>query len=183
MVNPPRHTEIKVVFTGPMGAGKTTAIHNISTAQTLSTEVPISGGGMGDKVSTTVGLDYGECQLDAGMVLKLFGTPGQDRFRFMWDILGRGAFGLIVLADNTRPDPIGDVITYLEAFAPHVSHRRTVIGVGRVDTPGSPSIENYCERLAAMGCHSPVIDVDVRRSDDVRLLLSVLVSMAEVENA
>lgn len=176
--------DLKIVFTGPMGAGKTTAIRAISEGGILSTDVPITGGAelMPGKTMTTVGLDYGECHMDGQWVLKLFGTPGQDRFRFMWDILGAGAFGLIVLADNSQPDPVGDVERYLKAFAPHVPARRTVVGVGRLQAHAVPSIDDYCERLGALGFHLPVLEVDVRQSADVRLLLSVLVSMAEVEH-
>lgn len=175
--------DLKVVFTGVMGAGKTTAIRAISESATLSTDVPISNGEvMGGKTMTTVGLDYGECHLGDQWTLKLFGTPGQDRFRFMWDILGAGAFGLIVLADNSRPNPVGEVERYLKAFAPHVPARRTVVGVGRLDTPASPTIDDYCERLEALGLHPAVLEVDVRRQADVRLMLSVLVSMAEAEH-
>ena len=110
--------DLKIVFTGPMGAGKTTAIRAISEGATLSTDVPMTGDErllMPGKTMTTVGLDYGECAMDGQWTLKLFGTPGQERFRFMWDILGAGAFGLVVLADNTRPDPVGDVVQYLQA--------------------------------------------------------------------
>ena len=176
--------DLKVVFTGPMGAGKTTAIRAISESTALSTDVPISGAEAmaGGKTMTTVGLDYGECHVDGQWVLKLFGTPGQERFRFMWDILGQGAFGLIVLADNSQPDPVGEVARYLKAFAPHVPARRTVVGVGRLGTHAVPGIDEYCERLGALGFHLPVLEVDVRQSADVRLLLSVLVSMAEVEH-
>lgn len=175
--------DLKVVFTGPMGAGKTTAIRAISDSAALSTDVPISGTeAMAGKTMTTVGLDYGECSIDGQWVFKLFGTPGQDRFRFMWDILGAGAFGLIVLVDNSRPDPIGDVEFYLEAFEHHIPARRTVVGVGRTDTHAAPGIDEYCRRLAEKGLHPPVLEVDVRRDADVRLLLSVLVSMAEVEH-
>lgn len=177
--------DLKIVFTGPMGAGKTTAIRAISDGEVLSTDVPITGGAelsMPGKTMTTVGLDYGECRLGDQWVLKLFGTPGQERFRFMWDILGAGAFGLIVLADNSQPDPVGEVARYLKAFAPHVPARRTVVGVGRLDTHPSPSVADYCERLGALGYNPPVLEVDVRRDADVRLLLSVLVSMAEIEH-
>ncbi|WP_428002989.1 GTP-binding protein [Acidovorax sp.] len=177
--------DLKIVFTGPMGAGKTTAIRAISDGEVLSTDVPITGGAelsMPGKTMTTVGLDYGECRLGDQWVLKLFGTPGQERFRFMWDILGAGAFGLIVLADNSQPDPVGEVARYLKAFAPHVPARRTVVGVGRLDTHPSPSIADYCEQLGALGYNPPVLEVDVRRDADVRLLLSVLVSMAEIEH-
>ncbi|CAN7181228.1 GTP-binding protein [Acidovorax sp. LjRoot118] len=177
--------DLKIVFTGPMGAGKTTAIRAISDGEVLSTDVPITGGAelsMPGKTMTTVGLDYGECRLGDQWVLKLFGTPGQERFRFMWDILGAGAFGLIVLADNSQPDPVGEVARYLKAFAPHVPARRTVVGVGRLDTHPSPGIVDYCEQLGALGYNPPVLEVDVRRDADVRLLLSVLVSMAEIEH-
>lgn len=176
------HSDLKIVFTGTMGAGKTTAICAISDSAALSTEVPISAGAMGDKTMTTVGFDYGECKLDESMTLRLFGTPGQERFRFMWDILGAGAFGLVVLADNTRPDPISDVVHFLKAFAPHVPPRRMVVGVGRLKDSPTPPIDVYCEQLACAGWSVPVIEVDVRQPDDVRLLLSVLVSMAEVEH-
>ena len=176
--------DLKVVFTGPMGAGKTTAIRAICEGEALSTDVPISAAEakVGGKTMTTVGLDYGECHIEDQWVLKLFGTPGQERFRFMWDILGAGAFGLIVLVDNSRPDPIGDVEFYLEAFEHHIPARRTVVGVGRTDTHAAPGIDEYCRRLAEKGLHPPVLEVDVRRDADVRLLLSVLVSMAEVEH-
>lgn len=177
--------DLKIVFTGPMGAGKTTAIRAISDGEVLSTDVPITGGAelsMPGKTMTTVGLDYGECRLGDQWVLKLFGTPGQERFRFMWDILGAGAFGLIVLADNSQPDPVGEVARYLKAFAPHVPARRTVVGVGRLDKHPSPGIADYCEQLGALGYNPPVLEVDVRRDADVRLLLSVLVSMAEIEH-
>lgn len=77
--------DLKVVFTGPMGAGKTTAIRAICEGEALSTDVPISAAEakVGGKTMTTVGLDYGECHIEDQWVLKLFGTPGQERFRFM----------------------------------------------------------------------------------------------------
>ncbi len=176
--------DFKIVFTGPMGAGKTTAIRGISERGTLSTEVPISDGvGASDaKRLTTVGFDYGECRLDEHTTLRLFGTPGQERFRFMWPILGAGAFGLVVLVDNSRPDPVGDAERYLRAFASQVPQRRTVLGVGRMGECPQPDIDAYCERLARHGLQVPVLEVDVRREADTRLLLSVLVSMAEVDD-
>lgn len=174
--------ELKIVFTGTMGAGKTTAIRALADRASVSTDVPLSEGATAAKALTTVGLDYGECLLEGGVALRLFGTPGQERFRFMWDILGTGAFGLVVLADNTRPDPVQDALGFLRAFAPHVPRRRTVVGVGRVETHPSPSIAQWCERLSAEGFDVPVLEVDVRRPEDARLLVTVLVSMAEVEH-
>ncbi len=173
--------ELKILFTGTVGAGKTTAISAISDKVTLSTEVPMSEGATETKNQTTVGFDYGECALADGCSLHLYGTPGQARFRFMWDILAKGAFGLIVLADHSRRDPVGDVIDYLQAFASHFPARRTVVGVGRLNERSEIGIEHYVERLAQAGFNVPVMEADVRKAEDVRLLLSILVSMAEVE--
>ena len=180
----PSANDLKILFTGTVGAGKTTAIGAISEKLALSTEVPMSEGATDSKNHTTVGFDYGECALADGCTLHLYGTPGQERFRFMWDILAKGAFGLIVLADHSRPDPVQDVIGYLNAFAGHFPPHRTVVGVGRLDPRGGVGngvgIEHYVERLAQAGFNVPVLETDVRKAEDVRLLLSVLVSMAEV---
>lgn len=173
--------ELKIIFTGTVGAGKTTAIRAISEQVRLSTEVPMSEGATDSKHHTTVGFDYGECALSDEHTLHLYGTPGQERFRFMWDILAHGAFGLIVLADHSRPDPAGDVIHYLQAFSQHIPARRTVVGVGRLSDDAAAGIDHYIERLAQAGFHVPVLETDVRKAEDVRLLLSILVSMAEVE--
>ena len=174
--------ELKIVFSGPMGAGKTTAIRAISDHASLSTEVPLSEGATAEKPLTTVGFDHGSCRLGDDTVLKLFGTPGQARFRFMWDILSQGAFGLIVLADNRGEDPVAEVAGYLAAFAARVPQRRTVVGVGRCESHPVPSVDDWHAGLARAGFEVPVLAVDVRRADDVRLLLSVLVGMAEVDD-
>jgi len=96
---------VKVVVTGPFGAGKTTFIQTISEIATLSTEAQITDGtSFGSKNQTTVGIDYGRITLDEELVLYLFGTPGQDRFDFMWDVCSRGMLGFILLMDCTRPE-------------------------------------------------------------------------------
>lgn len=171
---------LKIIFAGTVGAGKTTAISVISDKVALSTEVPMSEGATETKNRTTVGFDYGECKLGDGYALHLYGTPGQERFRFMWDIVAEGAFGLIVLADHSRPDPIGAVLAYLQAFAGRIPASRMLVGVGRLQAHPAVGIEQYVERLAQGGFNVPVLEVDVREADDVRLLLSVLVSIAEV---
>lgn len=95
----------KIVVTGPVGAGKTTFINAVSDIETVSTEAAISDGTeVGDKTTTTVGIDFGRISLRTGMDLYLFGTPGQERFDFMWDISAKGMLGVILLVDCQRPE-------------------------------------------------------------------------------
>src|SRR5262245_30126910 len=81
--------ELKIVFAGPMGAGKTTAICAISDVPPVSTEVRNTDQRVCAKEATTVALDFGQLRLEDGTVVMLYGTPGQERFSFMWDILCR----------------------------------------------------------------------------------------------
>lgn len=93
-------TEYKILFTGTMGAGKTTAIAAISEMSPVMTDVLNSDASVA-KARTTVGLDFGVLTLDSGDRVRLFGTPGQTRFDFLWKILAKNALGLIILTDNS----------------------------------------------------------------------------------
>ncbi|MGE0349854.1 GTP-binding protein [Hydrogenophaga sp.] len=175
-------TELKIVFAGSMGAGKTTAIKAISETETVSTDVRNNDMGSFPKLTTTVGLDYGECQLGDNLTLRLYGTPGQDRFRFMWDILGKEAFGVVILVDNSRPDPLADLDTYLEAFLKLVAPHQIVVGVGRVESHPVPTVKGYCDHLAQRETLIPVLSVDVRQQASVKMLLTVLVHNLEAHD-
>lgn len=102
-------TNYKIIFTGPVGAGKTTAITSISDIPPISTEESASNMTRGIKLNTTVAFDYGKVNLEGGDCIHLYGTPGQQRFDFMWEILTTGGLGLLLLLDNTRPDPFRDL--------------------------------------------------------------------------
>lgn len=107
----------KVVVTGPVGAGKTTFINTISEVRTVATEAAISDGiELADKSTTTVGIDFGQLSLSGGLELFLFGTPGQERFSFMWDIVSEGMLGVIVLVDCQRPDTHEAALRMLDYF-------------------------------------------------------------------
>lgn len=171
--------EYKLIFTGTMGAGKTTAISAISEIPPVSTDVERSEAGDDTKTTTTTALDYGEVTLPRGDVLRLYGTPGQSRFDFMWKILGEGALGVVMLVDNRRPDPLADLREYLSAFRDVVAGSRAVVGVGRCETHPRPDLDDYYELTADLGLNTPIVSVDVRRREDVLLLLDILFNQIE----
>lgn len=172
--------EYKLIFTGSMGAGKTTAIGSISEIPPIKTEVANTDTKSHSKAETTVAMDYGEVKLPTGDRLRLYGTPGQERFRFMWRILAQGALGVIILVDNTQEDPIQDIQPYLQAFSDLIAIDRAIIGVGRMDAAPKPTINDYTSHLLRKGLDIPVFSVDVRRDDDVLLMLDVLMHRIEV---
>ena len=105
----------KIIFTGLVGAGKTTAIASISDAPPVSTDELATDTTRHRKPNTTVALDYGIMNLDGNERIHLYGTPGQERFNFMWDILSEGGIGLVLLVNNARPDPFKDMHFFLNA--------------------------------------------------------------------
>lgn len=172
--------EYKLVFTGTTGAGKTTAINAISETPTIKTDVMNTDESI-DKALTTVGLDFGQITLANGDSVRLFGTPGQARFNFMWKILAKDAFGLIILIDNSSADPLADMDLYLSGFSQELQTIPCVIGVGRSELHPSPGIDDFAIRLAQRNLTLPVIPVDVRRAQDVILLIDVLMAQAEAD--
>src|SRR4028118_600825 len=107
---------VKIVVTGPFSAGKTTLIRTISEITVLSTETDITDSTRSRKAETTVAMDFGRITIDRDLVLYLFGTPGQERFDFMWEILGEGMLGYILLCDATREDSLAEARNILDAF-------------------------------------------------------------------
>jgi hypothetical protein len=171
--------EYKVLFAGAMGSGKTTAITQISEIAPGSTEAVNTDRASCDKSHTTVALDYGEMTLDGGDKLRLYGTPGQARFDFMWSILGQGALGVILLVDHSRPDPFADLRDYATRFSAVIHGSSAVVGVGRIANEDEGAIGRYLDVLDDLGMQLPVFSVDVRRRDDVSLLLEALLFQIE----
>ncbi len=95
---------VKIVVTGPFNSGKTEFIQTVSEIDVVSTERRISSEAERVKETTTVAMDFGRITVDEDLVLYLFGTPGQKRFDFMWEILSEGMLGFIVMVDSTRPE-------------------------------------------------------------------------------
>ncbi|MEJ5202231.1 MAG: ATP/GTP-binding protein [Anaerolineales bacterium] len=107
---------VKIVVTGPFNAGKTEFIRSVSEIDVVSTERKISARNERIKEATTVAMDFGRITVDDDLVLYLFGTPGQKRFDFMWEILSEGMLGFIVLVDSTRPETFREARGILETF-------------------------------------------------------------------
>lgn len=107
---------VKMVVTGPFNAGKTEYIQTVSEIDVVSTEKKISSEAEKVKSSTTVAMDFGRITVDDDLVLYLFGTPGQKRFDFMWEILSEGMLGFIVMVDSTRPETFREARSILETF-------------------------------------------------------------------
>lgn len=173
-------SEHKILFSGTTGAGKTTAISVVSEIPPLSTDVRNTDSGLA-KHMTTVGLDYGEVTLDGGDKLRLYGTPGQKRFDFMWKILSRGALGLIILIDNRQPDPLADLDMYLDGFSQLIEKTACVVAVGRLETHPQPDMDQFSVHLALRGVLCPVLPTDVRDSAQVLQLLELLLLQLELK--
>jgi small GTP-binding protein len=107
---------VKMVVTGPFNAGKTQFIRSISEIDVVSTERRISSESERVKDETTVAMDFGRITVDQDLILYLFGTPGQKRFDFMWEILSEGMLGFVVMIDSARPETFREARRILEVF-------------------------------------------------------------------
>lgn len=170
--------QYKIVFGGSMGAGKSSAIQSLSDIPVLSTEALNTDTNAHEKMQTTVGIDYGEITLDDGLKIGLYGTPGQDRFDFMWSVISKGAIGMIVLIDHSGENPLKDLDFYVNSFKEFSSN--IAIGITHVDAKPERSTVMYREWLEKKQYNFPLFHVDARNDEDVRLLVETLVATIEV---
>ena len=137
---------VKVVVTGPFAAGKTTLIRTISEITVLSTERGVTDSTRKRKAETTVAMDFGRITIDRDLVLYLFGTPGQDRFDFMWEILGEGMIGYLLLVDAEREDSVQEAASILGAFRT-MARVPYVVGLNRAAADDNALIDSVRTRL------------------------------------
>jgi signal recognition particle receptor subunit beta len=172
-------TTYKLLITGSVGAGKTTAITAISEIPPVCTDSPITLGPIvGAKTTTTVAMDYGEVWIDEEQKIGIFGTPGQRRYDFMCRILSEDALGVLVLLDQTSPEPLEELAYYLELYQDMVAANAAVIGVTHCE--GDSSLDRYYEWTHERGLCLPVFTLDARDRSQVHLLLTTLLATAEV---
>lgn len=165
-------TAVKVVVTGPFSAGKTTLIRTISEITVLSTERAISDESRGRKPETTVAMDFGRIRIDHDLVLYLFGTPGQERFDFMWDILGEGMLGFVLLLDASAPESLPEAETILTAFR-GMAAVPFVVAVNRCSALSAESEAALRERLR-LGPAVPIVGCDATDRESVKSVLLAL---------
>ncbi len=167
----------KIVVAGGFGAGKTTLVGAVSEVRPLHTEEALTTGsiglddlgGVGNKTTTTVAMDFGRITLSGRLVLYLFGTPGQERFWFMWDELSYGALGAVVLADTRRLEDCFPSVDYFENC-----QLPFVVAINCFDD--SPRYDPEDVRVALdIDPGIPVMLCDARRHDSVKQVLITLV--------
>ncbi len=132
---------VKIVVTGPFNSGKTEFIRSVSEIDVVSTERKISAEAERVKESTTVAMDFGRITVDEDLVLYLFGTPGQRRFDFMWEILSEGMLGFIVMVDSTRPETFREARSILETFRAYAP-TPYVVAANKQDKPDAWDLDD-----------------------------------------
>ncbi len=132
---------VKMVVTGPFNSGKTQFIQSVSEIDVVSTERKISSDAEKVKDSTTVAMDFGRITVDEELILYLFGTPGQKRFDFMWEILSEGMLGFVVMVDSTRPETFREAKSILETFRAYAP-TPYVVAANKQDHPEAWELED-----------------------------------------
>lgn len=162
------YQDMKLIISGSLAAGKSTAIRAISDVPSINTHAP-----------TTAAIDYGELAVSDGTTLRLFGIGGQRRFDSMSRILGHGAMGLMVLIDNRVADPMSELDHYTTLFSDLIDETAMVVGVTHRDQAPEPGLNRYKQHLETFRKPWAVLPVDPRRKSDIVLLLDALVTMLE----
>ena len=168
----------KIVFAGTMGTGKTEAIRTLSDIPILVTEALNTDVESHEKLQTTVGIDYGEVTLDNNLVIGLYGTPGQQRFDFIWSVICKGAIGAVILIDHTLENPIEELESYLEVFQEY--NNDIAIGITHADLAPEKSTYMYQDWLIKNDLYHPLFIVDARKKEDIKLLLEALITSIEI---
>lgn len=172
---------VKMVVTGPYSSGKTQFIRSISEIDVVATERKVSSEAEKIKESTTVAMDFGRITIDNDLILYLFGTPGQRRFDFMWEILSEGMLGFVVMVDSSRPETFREAKSILEIFRAYAP-TPYVVAANKQDHPDAWSVEDMRIALRLDPAIKLLPCVATRKDSVKSALLELLYSiLAEME--
>ncbi|AYA92154.1 GTP-binding protein [Stenotrophomonas maltophilia group sp. P373] len=171
--------EHKVVVLGGMGSGKSTLVRSIAAGAVIDTDVANSDRFGADKASTTVALDYADIGLPNGERLRLYGTPGQQRFDFLWPILLQGARGAVLLLDARRAGIASELQDYLQVLQPFASSLALVVAVTHLDQAPQAALDDWATHACLDDQPLPLLAVDARDREQGLLLMDVLMSEME----
>lgn len=170
---------VKIVVTGPFASGKTQFIRTISEIEVVSTERRISTAAeRAIKDQTTVAMDFGRITIDRDLVLYLFGTPGQRRFDFMWEILSEGMLGFIVMVDSTRPETFREARNILDTFRRY-AQTPFVVAANKQDLEDAWDPEDLRIALRLDGRVKVLPCIATRRDSVKTVVLELLYSILE----
>ncbi len=170
---------VKIIVTGPFASGKTQFIRTISEIEVVSTERRISTAAeRAIKDQTTVAMDFGRITIDKDLVLYLFGTPGQRRFDFMWEILAEGMLGFIVMVDSTRPETFREARNILDTFRRY-AQTPFVVAANKQDLEDAWDPEDLRIALRLDGRVKVLPCVATRRDSVKTVVLELLYSILE----
>jgi len=169
---------VKMVVTGPFNSGKTEFIKSVSEIDVVSTERKISTEAERVKETTTVAMDFGRITVDDELVLYLFGTPGQKRFDFMWEILSEGMLGFIVMVDSARPETFREARGILQTFRAYAP-TPYVVAANKQDVEDAWEVEDLRIALKLDG-KIKMLPCTATKKDSVKeVLLELLYSIQE----
>lgn len=169
---------IKIVITGAYSAGKTSFIRAISEIDPLTTEYAVTDAEERlQKSETTVALDFGTIAINDAITLYLFGTPGQERFDFMWDTLAEGCIGYVVMVDSCRPAHLAETVRLMERFA-QITDVPFVVAANKQDDPSALPI-SYVRRRLQLPHEISIVPCVANDRENVKHVLLTLLGQIE----
>lgn len=169
---------LKIVITGAYAAGKTSFIRSISEIEMVTTEYEVTDPDERQiKSETTVALDFGKLAINDDVMLYIFGTPGQERFDFMWDVLSEGCMGYVVLVDSCRPAHFLETQRLIARFA-EITDAPFVVAANKQDDPTALPV-SYVRKRLQLPFSTPVIPCSGTDPESVKAVLLALLSQIE----